>query len=801
MWYQFDEFELRVAERELCREGLLVAIEPKVFDLLCYLVAHRDRAVGRDELIAAVWGRVDLADNTLAQAVMRARRVLEDTGSAPRFLRTLPRHGYRWTAATRELSAVLTSDLSVAPESVAEASTEAVTPLAKNPHDESLRKHSVPAGTPLPRQRYLPRLLVIAAMTLFVLAWFGWHYYGAIGMAQQDVRLAIWPLRAADAEDSARELGLVELLRRELVAQPDAPMIYSSDATARLLSLRDKDASTLSLDQVRNQLGATHVLEILVAKQDGHILVKARLASAQSTRALDEVRDATLQGALAKIAIETLDTLGRRITPHAEAATPADPLSAALQARAQGRVRDAYEQLRSVQQAHPDDSELLVDLAGTECALEMLSECELHLTTALGLPSISPWARASAHLELARRRLAELDIGAAQAQTDAAEKAAAASSDDLLRAHVVHMRQRVAAASGERGEAQILAQRAMTLYRSVGDLTDQADIQHSLGMLANRNGNAEEAISAFDQALVLYRSQSDQAGEAVALSSRADALGHLGRFEEASIDASAALSAADAQQNPAVIRNALDSEAWALLQVGRLADARETVHRALALGVAAKNPRQVMELFSLLGFIEAAGGRFPPTIAAWDKALAVAAAQGAEGATIGIHLALVYACLNAGTSARARTETQRLHEIASHDARPETAQYAEHADALIAAYGNDLDRAATLFASVWAAARRTGTLNQQMLADYAEILFKRNDLAGVETLLGETTLPTREGHLYLLVQARYLIRRGDLKGAQGASDQARARIGERFAPQLDEARTELLAASAAPRSN
>jgi len=801
VWYQFDEFELRVAERELRREGLLLAIEPKVFDLLCYLVAHRDRAVGRDELIAAVWGRVDLADNTLAQAVMRARRVLDDTGSAPRFLRTLPRHGYRWTAITRESSAVLTSDLALAPQNAADAAAAADMPVAEDSHDEILPEPSSPALSPRPRHRYLPQLLVIVAMALFALALLGWRHYAAMGVAEQNIRLAIWPLRTAGAGDTARELGLVELLRRELVAQPDAPMIYSADATARLLSLRDRDASAFSLEQVRSQLGATHVLEILVDKHEGSIVVKSRLASAESTRTLGEVRDASLQGALAKIAIESLDTLGRRSTPRAQAATPADPLSAALQARAQGRVRDAYEQLRSLQQAHADDSDLLVDLAGSECALEMLHECELHLTTALGLPSISPWARASAHLELARRRLAELDIAAAKTETDAAQTAAAASSDDLLRARVVHMRQRVAAASGARSEAQMLAQRAMTLYRSVGDLTDQADIQHSLGMLANRNGNAEEAISAFDQALVLYRSQGDRAGEAVALSSRAHALGHLGRFEEASADASAALAAADAQQNPAVIRDALDSEAWALLQVGRLAEARETVHRALALGTAAKNPRQVMQLHSLLGFIEAAGGRFPPAIAAWDQALAVAPAHGAEGATIGLHLALVYACLNAGDSARARIETQRLHEITSHDARPETAQYAEHADALIAAHDNDLEHAATLFASVWSAARRTGTLNQQMLADYAEVLFKRNDLAGVETLLGETTLPTREGHLYLLVQARYLIRRGDLNGAQHAFDQARARLGERFAPQLEEARTEMRAASAASRSN
>jgi DNA-binding winged helix-turn-helix (wHTH) protein len=110
--YCFGPFRLRVAERELWREEQLISIEPKVFDLLVYLVSHRERAIGRDELIAAVWGRIDLADNTLAQAMLRLRRVLGDQGAAPQYIRTLPRFGYRWIAVTR-------SDRDEAPHSVA----------------------------------------------------------------------------------------------------------------------------------------------------------------------------------------------------------------------------------------------------------------------------------------------------------------------------------------------------------------------------------------------------------------------------------------------------------------------------------------------------------------------------------------------------------------------------------------------------------------------------------------------------------------------------------------------------------
>ncbi|MFI4968800.1 MAG: transcriptional regulator [Lysobacterales bacterium] len=62
--------------RELHCSDVLVTLSPKVFDCLTYPIAHRDRAVGRDELIAAVWGRVDVTDTLLGQTVLKARRAI-----------------------------------------------------------------------------------------------------------------------------------------------------------------------------------------------------------------------------------------------------------------------------------------------------------------------------------------------------------------------------------------------------------------------------------------------------------------------------------------------------------------------------------------------------------------------------------------------------------------------------------------------------------------------------------------------------------------------------------------------------
>ena len=79
--YLFRDFCLDPAARELRRNGELVALPISALDCLAYLIAHRERAVGRDELIAAVWGRADVADTLLAQTVLRIRRTLGDAGA------------------------------------------------------------------------------------------------------------------------------------------------------------------------------------------------------------------------------------------------------------------------------------------------------------------------------------------------------------------------------------------------------------------------------------------------------------------------------------------------------------------------------------------------------------------------------------------------------------------------------------------------------------------------------------------------------------------------------------------------
>ena len=120
--YRFGDFRLAPAARELWLADQLVALPPKSLDCLIYLVEHRERAVGRDELISAVWGRTAVSDDVLAQTLLRARRAVGDTGNEQRAIRTVPRFGYRWILPVDELAPETqppANDVATAPPAVA----------------------------------------------------------------------------------------------------------------------------------------------------------------------------------------------------------------------------------------------------------------------------------------------------------------------------------------------------------------------------------------------------------------------------------------------------------------------------------------------------------------------------------------------------------------------------------------------------------------------------------------------------------------------------------------------------------
>src|SRR5919109_1495171 len=116
MIYGFDEYELDLQRYELRCACSPVKIEPQVFNLLAYLIRHRDRLITKAELLEQLWpGRV-VGEAALTSRVRAARKAIRDAGSVQRLIQTQHGRGYRFIAAIEERSGD-TSDLREPPRS------------------------------------------------------------------------------------------------------------------------------------------------------------------------------------------------------------------------------------------------------------------------------------------------------------------------------------------------------------------------------------------------------------------------------------------------------------------------------------------------------------------------------------------------------------------------------------------------------------------------------------------------------------------------------------------------------------
>ncbi len=95
----FEDFEIDPARFELRCKGETVAVEPQVFNLLMYLVNHRDRVVAKDEIFNELWGHHFVSDAALATQIKALRRALGDSGAEQRIIKTARGRGYRFVAS------------------------------------------------------------------------------------------------------------------------------------------------------------------------------------------------------------------------------------------------------------------------------------------------------------------------------------------------------------------------------------------------------------------------------------------------------------------------------------------------------------------------------------------------------------------------------------------------------------------------------------------------------------------------------------------------------------------------------
>ncbi|HYC66702.1 transcriptional regulator [Brevundimonas sp.] len=96
--FRFERFSLDVRDRQLKRDDAPVELNARYLDALALLVREQGRLVSKDRFLEEVWRGVPVTDEALTQCVRTLRRQLGDDAGRPRFIETVPKHGYRFIA-------------------------------------------------------------------------------------------------------------------------------------------------------------------------------------------------------------------------------------------------------------------------------------------------------------------------------------------------------------------------------------------------------------------------------------------------------------------------------------------------------------------------------------------------------------------------------------------------------------------------------------------------------------------------------------------------------------------------------
>jgi DNA-binding winged helix-turn-helix (wHTH) protein/Tol biopolymer transport system component len=94
--FKFADVEVREREFLLIKAGEQIAVEPKAFRVLLFLLQNPGRLVTKDEIVASVWNDSAVSDNSLTRCIAQLRRVLGDDTRQPVYILTVPTIGYRF---------------------------------------------------------------------------------------------------------------------------------------------------------------------------------------------------------------------------------------------------------------------------------------------------------------------------------------------------------------------------------------------------------------------------------------------------------------------------------------------------------------------------------------------------------------------------------------------------------------------------------------------------------------------------------------------------------------------------------
>ena len=632
--YRFEQCEVDPAGYRLLVRGEPVPIEPRVFELVVYLIEHRARVISKDELLERLWAGKYVTESTLTRAVYEARRALGDDSREQRIIKTLHSRGYQFVAALNEDARDETDetrDLDSQPSpSTAPADT---------PSSELVAQPTRPHA-----RRWFPIALVLGLIAIVAAG--GLWDRGSMHQAPRE-RIAIMPfsIDANAADLDWAELGLPGLLA-ETLDQRANMVVFPANRVRQALLQRGVALDAPQQEQVRalrNVFGVDHVLFAHVGRERAQLQVGYDLLSAEGHAVAGMTRG---RGA-GSLAIALARTIANEIDVAYEAGVPLrkigpdefvnEAFARGLQAQLGGQLEDSVRYFEICLSNDPSNGWAQYELGNS-------------------FRLLSRWPEAARAYEMARTRGAEdgdpnLDASAAtglgllawrQGRLDEAERS---FEEARAKFEAIDRRANLAAAYGNLGiladnrrdyvTARRYYERALALYLTEGERAGESAVYSNLAVIERKLGNMDaaaklqqravdlqrriglnqmlvfslahlgeierergrwnEARAAIDASLEFAQLARDRLGEADALAARAALARDFERLDDAATDLRAAYSIYEELGNPAglartslrlidVTKTAEPAEARALAETA-LSLARQLEDEALALEI------------------------------------------------------------------------------------------------------------------------------------------------------------------------------------------------------------------------
>lgn len=804
--YRFGAFHLNPHARELLRSGERVALPTSHIDCLSYLIQHRDRPVGRDELTAAVWGRVDVSDVSLNHAIMRLRRQLGLSGSEEG-IRTVWGVGYRWVMDTVvEADEPAQVKAAPAPMSAAAPVTADAAIGSSAAEDEAVAEHPVAPAEVIEPARPASRRAAAWALTglvaLLLLAGWGLSQYRGASPAPGHAQATAEAPTAASATPAAALVLPVQV-----------------DATDGWSWLRLGGMDLIATQLRRGGLAVTpseSVVGLLNARQDvpaEDAWVRERMAAPQAWVLRPRIE---LSGTHWHLALQASD--GRRAL-YAEA-TADDPLSAARTAADRLLVKLGRVPPSTTETSLPKVADELVQRVGAAVLAG-----QLDVARAL-IGSAAPLVRETPQIALAQINI-DFFSGDYEASIRGAQELLGRLPPDqapLLRARALHTLGSSYFRQDRLDEADAAFAEGIRLAEPLEDRNVLAGAYTGRGAVAGRARRLEDAVRLFGIARTLHEQGNDAFGVArvdlnlgVVAMDRAQPAVALPVLETAAqrLETLAVLEAwtfalrsiVDAQlmllQHPAALatterfwppdsyaRNPRErwwltlSRAVALTANGRLGDAETLAAQIRDLSSPVDDAMVRIEADALLASIALLRGNAEAAAQQAEEALAASPENANRLTTVTTRLTRIRALLRLGRVAEAAVEVRTLQAQALQTPDDWRVLFIRLAEAEQAAAEGRRDEALVAYANAMAQAEATGVPENLVVVgeSYVPALLAAGQRDKAGAIAGRLAPWAGQDLRAALIQVAVHRALGDEASANRALRQARSLAGERLLP-------------------